>query len=132
MAITVNDIRNKQFKMEGRGYNCDEVDDFLDALAEQTEKLIRENTSLKNELAAAKEQAEAAKAAEKTALEAVHTPAVQQDAPPTFNEPSYFKNLETTLRETLISAQRIADEIPYAGVLLKKNEDMDAMRRVWR
>ena len=54
MAITVNDIRNKQFKMEGRGYNCDEVDDFLDALAEQTEKLIRENTSLKNELAAAK------------------------------------------------------------------------------
>ena len=103
MAITVNDIRNKQFKMEGRGYNCDEVDDFLDALAEQTEKLIRENTSLKNELAAAK-------AAEKTALEAVHTPAVQQDAPPTFNEPSYFKNLETTLRETLISAQRIADE----------------------
>ena len=104
MAITVNDIRNKQFKMEGRGYNCDEVDDFLDALAEQTEKLIRENTSLK------KEQAEAAKAAEKTALEAVHTPAVQQDAPPTFNEPSYFKNLETTLRETLISAQRIADE----------------------
>ena len=110
MAITVNDIRNKQFKMEGRGYNCDEVDDFLDALAEQTEKLIRENTSLKNELAAAKEQAEAAKAAEKTALEAVHTPAVQQDAPPAFNEPSYFKNLETTLRETLISAQRIADE----------------------
>ena len=82
MAITVNDIRNKQFKMEGRGYNCDEVDDFLDALAEQTEKLIRENTGLKNELAAAKEQAEAAKAAEKTALEAVHTPAVQQDAPP--------------------------------------------------
>ena len=72
MAITVNDIRNKQFKMEGRGYNCDEVDDFLDALAEQTEKLIRENTGLKNELAAAKEQAEAAKAAEKTALEAVH------------------------------------------------------------
>lgn len=60
MAITVNDIRNKQFKMEGRGYNCDEVDDFLDALAEQTEKLIRENTGLKNELAAAKEQAEAA------------------------------------------------------------------------
>lgn len=107
MAITVNDIRNKQFKMEGRGYNCDEVDDFLDELAEQTEKLIRENTSLKNELAAAKEQAEAAKTAEKTALEAVQTPAMQQ---PTFNEPSYFKNLETTLRETLISAQRIADE----------------------
>ena len=31
-----------------------------------------------------------------------------------------------------IDPQRIADEIPYAGVLLKKNEDMDALRRNWR
>ena len=29
---------------------------------------------------------------------------------PTVDEPSYFRNLEATLRETLISAQRIADE----------------------
>ena len=108
MAITVNDIRNKQFEILARGYNCDEVDDFLDALAEQTEKLVRENISLKNEIKAAQEAAEAAaKEAEK---EAEALPAVQENPVPAFNEPSYFKNLETTLRETLISAQRIADE----------------------
>ena len=33
---------------------------------------------------------------------------VQQSA--AIDEPQYFKNLETTLRETLISAQRLADE----------------------
>ena len=27
---------------------------------------------------------------------------------------------------------RIGKEVPYLGVLLKKNEDMDALRRVWR
>ena len=27
---------------------------------------------------------------------------------------------------------RISKEVPYLGVLLKKNEDMDALRRVWR
>ena len=108
MAITVNEIRNKQFNILARGYNCDEVDDFLDALAEQTEKLVRENISLKNELKAAQEAAEAvAQAAEKVEET---LPAVQENAVPAFNEPSYFKNLETTLRETLISAQRIADE----------------------
>ena len=31
-----------------------------------------------------------------------------------------------------IDPQRIADEIPYAGVLLKKNEDIDALRKSWR
>ena len=39
--------------------------------------------------------------------QALRSPAVQE---PGFNEPQYFKNLETTLRETLITAQRIADE----------------------
>ena len=28
-----------------------------------------------------------------------------------------------------IDPQRIADEIPYAGVLLKKNEDLDVLHR---
>ena len=35
-------------------------------------------------------------------------PVTQADS--AYDEPSYFKNLETTLRETLINAQRIADE----------------------
>ena len=123
MAITVNDIREKEFKTEMRGYSRDEVDDFLDELAEQTEELAVENERLESEAAKAAEEIKTLKAqldeavAHITKLEAAPAapaaaaPAVVEEAGlPAFNEPSYFKNLETTLRETLISAQRIADE----------------------
>lgn len=125
MAITVDDIRSKEFKTEMRGYSRDEVDDFLDELADQTEELAEENERLNAEAASAAEEIETLKAqldeaiAHIRELEAApaaepvkaEVPAVKEEAGlPTFNEPSYFKNLETTLRETLISAQRIADE----------------------
>lgn len=101
MSITVSEIRNKEFSKSGRGYNLDEVDDFLDALADQTEKLVRDNVALRNEV---KEANDALAAAQEEAAQA------QENAGPAFNEANYIKNLETTLRETLISAQRIADE----------------------
>ena len=122
MAITVNDIREKEFKTEMRGYSRDEVDDFLDELAEQTEELAVENERLEGEATKAAEEIKTLKAqldeavAHITKLEAAPAapaaaaPAVVEEGLPAFNEPSYFKNLETTLRETLISAQRIADE----------------------
>ena len=31
-----------------------------------------------------------------------------------------------------VNPERIVKEVPYLGVLLKKNEDMDTLRRVWR
>ena len=31
-----------------------------------------------------------------------------------------------------VDPQRVVEEVPYLGVLLKKNEDIDAMRRNWR
>ena len=114
MAITDNEIRAKEFPIVKNGYDRDEVGDFLDELADQTQELgetnmnlLKEIESLKAELAALKkDKAEA----EEKAQQVVNAPAVKEDGAVTFNEPSYFKNLETTLRETLISAQRIADE----------------------
>ena len=44
--ITVKDIREKEFNPQKRGYNEDEVDEFLDEIADQMEVLIRENRSL--------------------------------------------------------------------------------------
>ncbi len=101
MAITVKDIREQEFIMKNGGYDVDQVDDFLDAVANQMEAVLRENAKLKEEL----NQANAAKEALENA-----PVVVEENKLPAFNEPSYFKNLETTLRETLISAQRIADE----------------------
>ena len=31
-----------------------------------------------------------------------------------------------------VDPKRVVKEVPYLGVLLKKNEDMDALRRAWR
>ena len=139
MAITVKDIKEKEFNTEMRGYSRDEVDDFLDELADQTEELAVENEkqlseidNLKRQIAALRKELEKAKEetakAEQTALAAQNTPAVQE---PAFNEPQYFKNLETTLRETLITAQRIADETiddakKQAGRIVGEAEDQAA------
>ena len=31
-----------------------------------------------------------------------------------------------------VDPSRVVKEVPYLGVLLKKNEDMDALRRTWK
>lgn len=122
MAITVKDIHEKEFSKQVRGYSIDEVDDFLDELAEQMEVMIKENREALAEAEAAKAELAQLKA-EKSA--AVAAPVVVAEEPKSIvavapaqlvqqsaaiDEPQYFKNLETTLRETLISAQRLADE----------------------
>jgi cell division initiation protein len=115
--ITVKDIREKDFSKQKLGYNEDEVDDFLDEIADQLEILIRENRALSQQVDELKDEAREAREERVN----VPTPPPEekpvQYAPPVpvaqevgGDEPSYFRNLETTLRETLISAQRVADE----------------------
>ena len=48
--ITPADIENKEFSRAKKGYNEEEVDDFLDLIILDMEKLIREDKQLKNEL----------------------------------------------------------------------------------
>lgn len=94
MAITLKDIREKTFSSQVRnGYDPNEVDDFLDEIAEQMERLIRDNRDLKQKLAD-------------------KAPAAEASAPvaPAQDDSSYFRNLETTLRDTLVSAQRVAEQ----------------------
>ena len=101
MAISVRDIQEKEFATQATGgYNIEQVDDFLDEISEQMAALVRENLelnrqikSLEGEVKLARSQAEAAEA--KT---------------PDYNEKSYFSNLQNAMRESLIGAQRIADE----------------------
>lgn len=116
MAITVKDIHEKEFSKQVRGYNVDEVDDFLDQIANQLEALLRENREFR-EKAAAAGQASAAQAmpapqppVAKPVAPAPVAPAASPSMPMLVDEPQYFKNLENTVRDTLINAQRIADE----------------------
>ncbi|KAA8676150.1 DivIVA domain-containing protein [Clostridium sp. WLY-B-L2] len=50
MQINAEEITNKEFKKNLRGYNIDEVDDFLDKIAEDYESLQKENSFLKEKL----------------------------------------------------------------------------------
>ena len=101
MAISVRDIQEKEFAVQAKnGYNVEEVDDFLDEIAEQLAALVRENLELNKQVTALEDEVEAAK---KAAEEA-------EKKTPDYNEKGYFDNLQKSMREAMIGAQRIADE----------------------
>lgn len=79
IALTMQDILEKEFKIDARGYRMQEVDSFLDIiirdyneynsiikrLTEENSTLSSENTSLKQEIRNLKSSIETAKAGEK-------------------------------------------------------------------
>jgi cell division initiation protein len=80
MRITPLDIQQKQFPMRLRGFDVDEVYSFLELIREELEELLRENASLKEQLSRADGQ-------------------LQE-----------YKNMEVTLRETLMTAQQMVED----------------------
>ncbi len=80
--ITPLDIENKKFsKQMVNGYNVDEVDEFLDEITADYEKLYKENKELKEN------------------TEELH------------NDVGQYRTIESTLQNTLVIAQKTADEI---------------------
>ncbi len=80
MRITPLDIQQKQFPMKIRGFDVEEVYAFLEIIREEMEDLLRENASLKENI---------------QRLE---------------NQLKDYRDMETTLRETLMTAQQMVDE----------------------
>ena len=65
--LTPLDIENKKFqKQMMNGYNVDEVDDFLDEITVDYEKLYKENTELRAEIEKSKSDLERYKNIEQT------------------------------------------------------------------
>jgi cell division initiation protein len=56
VPLTPLDIHNKEFKRSMRGYNEDEVNDFLDRIIKDYETLIRQNKELEEKNAQMEEQ----------------------------------------------------------------------------
>lgn len=101
MAISVKDIQEKVFPTQAlNGYSVEQVDDFLDEIVEQLSALVRENLSLTEQVG----KLDAELAAKTKALEEAAAKT------PDYNEAGYFKNLQNAMRDTLIGAQRLADE----------------------
>lgn len=80
MRITPLDIQQKQFPVKFRGFDEEEVDAFLELVREEMEELLRDNSSLREET----------KRLDKQLKE--------------------YKNIESTLKETLIGTQQMVEE----------------------
>ena len=83
--LTPMDIHDHQFKKSFRGYSENEVDDFLDRVVDDFEKLLRDNERLKSQVYANDKELE------------------------------HYRKLEKTLNDTLMVAQRTADEVITAA-----------------
>ncbi|GIP41967.1 septum formation initiator [Paenibacillus sp. J45TS6] len=81
MPLTPLDIHNKEFSRRIRGYDEDEVNEFLDQVIKDYEAVIRENKELNNQLLSVQEKLD------------------------------HFSNIEETLSKTIIVAQEAADEV---------------------
>jgi len=92
MRITPLDIQQKQFPIKFRGFDVEEVYAFLEVVREEMEELTRDNSVLKENL---------------FRLE---------------NQLKEFKDMESTLRETLLTAQQMVDD--YKTNSLKEAELM--------
>lgn len=98
MRLTAMDINNKEFRRAMRGYNPDDVDEFLDKIAEDYEVLYKENSTLKEKVVAMNERLE------------------------------HYGKIETTIQNTLLLAQNAAEQAKVtaqkeAELLIKSSND---------
>lgn len=98
MKITPVDITNKEFRKMLRGYDPEEVDEFLDQIVEDYEELFKENSLLKEKINAMNEKIE------------------------------HYSKIESTIQNTLLLAQNAAEQAKVssqkeADVVIKHAND---------
>ena len=81
MAITTLDIKDKQFTTKFRGYNEQEVDEFLDIIVDDYEDLVRDNRELASRVKELEEKL------------------------------AYFDEMKESLSQSVILAQETADKV---------------------
>jgi len=81
MKLTPLDIRHKEFSRGMRGYSDTEVDEFLDLVADELERVIKENLDLNERVEALQQQI------------------------------AHYRSIEATLQKTLLSAQQSAEDM---------------------
>lgn len=104
MALTPLDIHNKEFAKGFRGYDEDEVDEFLDRVVKDYEELIRENTQLKQRIQELTDKLE------------------------------HYTKIEETLHNAIIVAQQTAQEVKETALgeaeLIRKEAEQETRRNI--
>lgn len=81
MALSPMDIHNKEFGLSFRGYDKDEVNEFLEQLMKDYENALADNKTLESNLQHSKEQV------------------------------SHFNTIEDTLKKSILIAQEAAEDV---------------------
>ena len=115
--ITPFDIEKKEFSKGVRGYSVEEVDEFLDQIIVDMEKVIKENLRLKAEIAALEQENEKYKGSEGEVLQVLEqAKGLMQDISVSAEKRAevILKNAELdaelTVREARARAERLKDE----------------------
>src|SRR5919205_2755593 len=85
MPIRPIDVRRKEFRNSLRGYDANQVDDFLDAVADEFERAYSDNSRMREEISSLRER-------------------LQQ-----------FEDLEGSIRAALVHAEQAADDLRRAA-----------------
>ena len=80
MALTIDDICDKEFRKVPSGYDPDEVDGFLDDIMDEIQRLLDENEALNSKLASVQQDLEMERNAAKPAAAAPAQPAPETTA----------------------------------------------------
>lgn len=92
--LTPLDIHNREFKKSMRGYDVNDVDDFLDDVIKDFEMMYKENIDLQEKIK-------------------------KQD-----DQLQRYKEIEETLRNTMVLAQKMAEEA-------KRNSEKETELAIW-
>lgn len=102
MKLTSMEMNNKEFKKNLRGYNCEEVDEFLDKTAEDYESMYKENYTYKEKILLLEDKV------------------------------NHYDRMESTIQNTLLLAQNAAEQAKLnsqkEAQLILKNANGTAQR----
>ncbi len=104
MGLMPIDVQNKEFARSFRGYNAEEVDEFLDKVAKDYEQAMKDKLSLEENIQELQEKLE------------------------------QYQKLENTLHNAIIVAQETAEDVKRnankEAELIRKEADKEAQRTV--
>ena len=106
MPLTPMDIHNKEFTKAFRGYDEDEVNEFLDRIVKDYEALIKENEAMKQKIQELSDKLE------------------------------HYAKIEETLHNAIIVAQQTAKEVKEAALgeadLIRREAERESRREIER
>jgi cell division initiation protein len=127
MRLSPVDIRQQQFTMKMfRGFDPQEVDTFLDDVAEDFESLLRENAALKEQLGSYAERSRGLSETEKTLKDTLVT---TQRLAEEMKE-SAKRDAQLLLREATLNGEKLVDEARSEEAKLRV--EVQALKRLRR